>query len=1384
MADAAESWDDIAEAAPRQQESWDDISEPVVSRETKPPNTDSPFPQPVLDKANQFAMSPSEFEVSKYGAGMEAIATAFGKSFQESVGPERLGLSKESEDFLNKHGVFTHFEDEKTNPFSAFGALFGAAATVLDGANRTVQGLYAGAQAAGVAMGLPKDVVSIPDAFMGSPHPTGIPKPYVKPTPIEPIRVGDAPTPIAKSRTELAQTGIPHVDAILNSEPVKSVVNDPVIDRSHTIPNSWSGSDPPENPTTYIDKSFPKELEVDGIKWDPAEPAAVRENAEEVAYDALVKGGIAPDVAQKVAYHDVGNPAENAWYASHSIDPEKANATMQPILDRIDQVRDTSDVPPDMFTGMYTEGDPAKALPGPFDKPTEAESQQGREILERKFMSGRVATVQDVLNTARDLDVIGPPKPEPVFDGSPSEQAEKAWPTSLSSAATPAEEQGGLPGHKPGEYDQRGKEWVAKIDQPDDVRAAIEGIANDHDWFPEARGGVASPAARKAVAEAAGVDPAGMDGDYFAQHFDSDGKVRAVIQALRQTAKDVSEAAELNVKAPSVENAAALAEAQLRHTHVLEYTMGLRAESGRTLAAWKDLLRETEHTRATTEIRKKEVAGDTPQGTASVVDAVKEVEDNLRAVAKGEAKPGKLGIQKLIDQAKKLAEGEFAPKEEGAGERAPMSPELKELTDAAKKVVDRFGTGDKTALDALVKQAEREAVNMTKSKAVKDPVEALPPELQAMVDKTKRVVDRFGGTARLEKSQMLLARAGKPVDVSGLTPNQTARVLAGVRRFEERGNEAAAQPWYYWIRNQGLISGLITHTKYAMVNTSMVVMERWASPTLGAVVGKLRGQDVSVMAPTRGMVSMFHQIPDAGRAAIDAFQRNARMPIASELRLFERGEESPQTKGAINPYDQSSGPEWGIWKRVLNETKLDTAAQVIGIPGRSANALHTFFKVLSERAALSTAAFEEAHKEGVTGDRFAQRWQYHLDNPTDDVLRGAVNDAYSGAFMSKLEGNWEKVANSIGNFPILGSVFFPFRHIPVNIVRKGVEYSPLSVLDKEFRSALAGEKGAPAQNLAIAKNVVGASIFGYFMMKSYAEEMTGPYPTNPDERREWQLTNKQPFSLRIGDQWVSMERLGPLGMVANTAAALGVAARHYIKQDRRDDVTLNSAILAASMGAAGVLGNEAGFQSIRDVSDAMNGDENKIAKVLLAQAGSTVPSFLGQGASWNDPYQRKADDLIAALKYRVPGLRDSLPVKRDPLYGEPLPNPGYHALFRSSQISQDPVRTELDRLKIYPTQPQNNVGGVKLPDTLYDKYQELHGAFTKQLLEPVVNSPGWLNVPPVARAEAIQGLRKSATEAAKAQMQSMNPQIVTQGMKDEVSKITGANRTKLQDATP
>lgn len=126
------------------------------------------------------------------------IMKAFGQGFDEAFGAEQLGMSDEGAKWLSKIGIFAPEGAKKyDNPFHAFneGVMVNAAA-FLDGAIRTVNATYRGLQGAGVELGaelsggklergldaiglgspeqLARDIVSMPDAFMGSQHPTGM----------------------------------------------------------------------------------------------------------------------------------------------------------------------------------------------------------------------------------------------------------------------------------------------------------------------------------------------------------------------------------------------------------------------------------------------------------------------------------------------------------------------------------------------------------------------------------------------------------------------------------------------------------------------------------------------------------------------------------------------------------------------------------------------------------------------------------------------------------------------------------------------------------------------------------------------------------------------------------------------------------------------------------------------------------------------------------------------------------------------------------------------------------------------------------------------------------------------------------------------------------
>lgn len=1507
------------------------------------------------------------------------------------------------------------------------------------------------------------------------------PRPDVVPSPIAPIQ--DSPSP-PMARSDAARTAIPEVDAVLNSPTTKAAIDNAVIDRSRDVPYMAGGSTPLQDPTVYIDRHVPKEQSAPSlsdpaksITFDPAEPWTVHENVEQHTMEMLIKGGMAPEEAYRVAHFEFAEPAEQAWYRAHDIDQAVAEKEQLSWLPKI-QHENPENPPPNLYDKPYPHANVRDAQHESVEeaKPSPEEVAKAMDIIRN---APDLQPKPDPVAQAQQLGVIGPRAPEHVnpevaAKDTPAEAAFRAIPPQPLGAQVTPSEMIDRAGHAPGSYDERGKEWIDKIDDTDSARASIEQLARQYDFFPESRGGTPSPAARAAVAEAAGIDPSEIDSSHFAEHFDNDGSVRAVIQALRQTTRDFMEASDKARREPTDENAAAAFEAQERQRHVLEYTLGKRAESGRSLNAWKELLRETERSKATVELKKgeqptgvegKQQPGAVPKGTSDLVDAANEVQSNLKKAAAGEKVDGTLGLQKLIDAAEKLvgapaavakprtelppeladlvgeakkvlsglkakpeeksglqklvdsaeklvgsaskegstaqplppelaglvdeakkalnglkatpeeksglqrlvdsaqklvgapakeakpqaeltpalaglvdeakkalsglkakaaqerpqkpqkgeaelaefrqrltdlsqgngsvldtaaaakklvaatakeekpgaepqdaeakaaarartkllgaaqkladADKQAAPKEpapsdpelaplldsarvatgllkegtvraeagafrdalakfrnggegsedevrsaskalldalgktdrkaiepralveldkvtslarrfaENAGKspKETLPPDLRELVDNSREAVAAIDKNEKTGLDRLVAAAEKQAVDMVKQKAVRKPADALPPELQALVDKSERVVDRFGGIAKGEKAALLLARAGRTAaeqadlarQVEGLTPNQVARVLSKLRDNPGPG-------WVFWTVQQGLISGLITHSKYALVNTAQTFSDRVIAPEIAAIMGRLRGGNDSLLAPLQAGIEIFKAVPDALAGVKQAFKTGTRVPLESEIKLAERGEANPEAAGALVPY-APRGANWGVWKKVFNDNQLASAEKVIGVPGRSANSIHTFFKILNERAAGGQRAFETAVAEGEKPgtDSFKSRYDYHLDNPTDAALKQNVEDAYAGTFMEKLGEQTEKFASVVRNTPVKWLIFFT--HIPMNMARRSVEYSPLALLntlgETKMGSAIKGELGSKAQNLAFSKMAVGTAVGAYFINQSLSGNATGDYPTDPKERARWAIEGIQPNSIKADGQWISMERLGPQATVARIAANYASIIKNY---DGSQDESLMKAGLAFALGTAGALADDVGFETIRNIVNVLENPKEAARFAAWQLSSYAMPvSLITQFASAADPYMRQADTLLNGLKYHMPLLRETLLPKRDPIFGEPVPNPGYHNILRKAPVNTDPVKEEMDNLRYYPTAPEKKIAGIQLSPELYDRYQVMAGSMAKSTLEGFVGHQNWGQMPPQARI----GIMKAAISEARKVAQSM-----------------------------
>jgi hypothetical protein len=141
----------------------------------------------------------------------------------------------------------------------------------------------------------------------------------------------------------------------------------------------------------------------------------------------------------------------------------------------------------------------------------------------------------------------------------------------------------------------------------------------------------------------------------------------------------------------------------------------------------------------------------------------------------------------------------------------------------------------------------------------------------------------------------------------------------------------------------------------------------------------------------------------------------------------------------------------------------------------------------------------------------------------------------------------------------------------------------------------------------------------------------------------------QPYSVRVGDRWISYERLDPLG------TALSLAA-DYSEILANDDWDQGSIQTPGEVGAhiVGALGHaffdKTMLKSAFDTVEAItSGDDAKVEAMLKQRATGLIP-FSSAGRMLrrgDDEYMRETSGVLDALRNTIPGLSTTLPPQRD-----------------------------------------------------------------------------------------------------------------------------------------
>lgn len=665
-----------------------------------------------------------------------------------------------------------------------------------------------------------------------------------------------------------------------------------------------------------------------------------------------------------------------------------------------------------------------------------------------------------------------------------------------------------------------------------------------------------------------------------------------------------------------------------------------------------------------------------------------------------------------------------------------------------------------------------------------------------------------------------IAKMGARMD----TPGKVSKFLrdAGQRSFGRMILE-------YWVN--GLISGVATHVTYSVGNTILAVEKAGPETAAAWAVGKLRaaagraGERVQLGEVGAQFRGAFRELPAAAQASLEAYRSGVTTLLPGEdarpLMPFQGDTDLTLAKGMTNApvtwaevkgdaYAAIQGirdgfvaagelvraggvegaPLWGANYSPLGQipnlafkgVTVLPVGDIARFPSRNIAAIHSAFRAMNYSMEINALAYRQAATEGLTRADLAARTADLRQNPTEEMMEGARTKAtdqtlmgQGGAFIEKLSAlfNWAPKIPGLGETPVLKFID-PFVHIAANVMDQSlVKRTPLGLLSGEVRADLAGVNGNIAQDTAAAKMLVGTAIGTLFGGLAAQGLVSGSGPSDPNKAAMWRLAGNQAHSVRVGDIWYDVHRLGPMGMVMSVAADMYDVAHEIGTEDA--DVVGKSLMHAISQNIL----DESFMRGPADLIQAVTDPGRYGAGYVRNFLSSFIPYSVGmaQMARASDPYSRQARTIMDTIRAKIPGQSEQLFPRRD-IWGQPMSNggaliaPGATAIYER-QMSNDPVNLAMLAIGVAPAPVERSIRNVQLSDQQYDDFSRIAGVTAKMRLDALVRSPDWQTWTSSTQHDVIQEVLRQTREAARGVMMMKYPDIPREAAQKQVARRGG-----------
>ena len=272
-----------------------------------------------------------------------------------------------------------------------------------------------------------------------------------------------------------------------------------------------------------------------------------------------------------------------------------------------------------------------------------------------------------------------------------------------------------------------------------------------------------------------------------------------------------------------------------------------------------------------------------------------------------------------------------------------------------------------------------------------------------------------------------------------------------------------------------------------------------------------------------------------------------------------------------------------------------------------------------------------------------------------------------------------------------------------------------------------------------AQQVMGAGL----MMATYgmveSGMITGHYSTDPATRNR-QIASKVPeMSIRIGDRWVSYNRVEPF----STIMGLVVDGMQALKEGRIKGEGPGVSDITKIVGVN--LLDKTFTEGLGKAMLAIQEPDRYGAAYAVSLTNPVVPAVVNQIARIQDPVQRETKDpeltnwIMNNLQARIPGIREQLPVATN-VVGQERQLSGTVTGIQNVPVNQDSINKLFQNPYLSVGTMQRTIGGLDLSTEQYAQMQATVGQYTNQALSYLADNPGFTAMPQSIQADLVKGI--------------------------------------------